>query len=107
MTSTIPPIPTAALPVVEIIRREVPRPMELPEVEDGSLRWPTPYHILGCCPMGLCSHAVVPQPTSPLGFGYEHVALEAVQRFALWWDRLDPSAAQAAVDAVWPQEEKP
>ena len=97
------PIPEAAMPVVEIIRREVPRPRELPDrAFSGVLRFHTKRRVF-CCPMGLCPCAVVPSPTLARTFGYD-IASEAVKAFALWWDDLDPHDPQAAVDAVWPRE---
>ena len=88
------PIPPEAMPVVERIRREVPRPERLPWPDDdndgllrfyGQPRWP----LAGCTPSGLLPEATSPAPCEigPLDF---------------WWDeQTDPVAA---TDALWPTE---
>ncbi len=96
-------IPKAAMPVVEIIRRDVPRPEELPEggYAGKYLRWASHYRIVHRCPMGLCDASNHPTP----GYGSEFAGglctTTAVKAFGRYWDSLtDP---QEAVDAVWPR----
>ena len=93
------PIPEDAMPVVEIIRREVPRPRELPVSRSNVgdlLRFGT------ACPMGLCPKAETPTPAGQDTFGYD-VKLHEIWAFFDWWD--NESDPQAAVDAVWPRED--
>ena len=91
------PIPKAAMPVVEIIRRDVPRPEELPigNTIDAGLRWED----AGKCPMGLHPKSRSFAPWYHEDFADGICSDDAVQQFAGYWDKLtDP---QAAVDAVW------
>ena len=96
-------IPAEAMPVVEILRRDVPKPHGLPSSRLDSGQQ---MHWEGCkCPMGLHPLAESYTPTTPeqsLGFidMDERFRLgEPVDSFLEWWDaQTDP---QAAVDAVW------
>lgn len=102
-------IPVQALPVVRVLRRDVPRPKELPRLARCAaavatkrryiLRfWPPKNHLL-CCPMGL--HPATPHAEPTPGDGFP-ASDEAVEAFAYWWDTQ--TDAQAAVDAVWPPD---
>ena len=93
------PIPKAAMPVVEIIRRDVPRPVKLPapltmnntvglSFDDG-------------CPLGLHRDSENKWPTTGSEFAGGICSTDAVEEFYCWWEsQHDP---QAAVDAVWPK----
>lgn len=94
------PIPEEALPVVEIIRRDVPRPETLPVAQTNScMRW---YRgALLCCPMGLHGTAKLGAPSD--GFHFEgelrNCTSDAIEQLGIWWD--EQTDARAAVDAVW------
>jgi len=98
------PIPVEAMPVVEVIRRDVERPGELPVPRDpeGLLRWDGEEDGSCRCPMGLHPKARNDQPISSWGFigkmGWEQ---GAILKFAYWWDRLEEGEAKEAVTAVW------
>lgn len=98
-------VPTNAMPVVKVLRQDVPRPKGLPMVfsPGRTLRW---WRLGGiginqlatvCCPMGLHpkAEAGVPQCVSefPLAESF------AIRAFYAWWD--EQTDAQAAIDAVW------
>jgi hypothetical protein len=100
------PIPAEAMPVVEIIRREVPRPSVLPVRLKETLRWKinNDYY----CPMGLCPKALRPVPMGPFSFGYDESRSTGsaspflhTDAFMCWWDRLLEKDAAEAVDAIW------
>ena len=90
-------IPKAAMPIVEVLRRDVPKPDELPTYAVGNLRW----NELSCtCPMGLHPQATSPIPIDEMQFPpYPHG--DIMRQFAGWWDNQND--AQAAVNAVWPE----
>ncbi len=104
-------IPNAAMPVVEVIRRDVPRPKDLPAFRGHqTLRWrkavrkrwkKTSYLGLNTsyCPMGLHRKAGNSAPTSRSGFLVDKLTTKEIIAFAVWWDyQTNP---QEAVDAVW------
>ena len=88
------PIPDAALPVVEILRRDVQRPAILPF--GAPLRF---YRFLisgdhgWSCPMGLHPESRGRDEPCAIPFG------EAGEAFSEWWDEQED--AQAATDAAW------
>ena len=83
------PIPQEAMPVVEEIRRLVPRPEFLPALNDANeLRFVGSF-----CPLGLLPNATRRAPWPPKGTPQYF--------FVDWWDSLRAEDAQAAVDAVW------
>lgn len=89
-------MPRTAQKIAEILRRDVPRPTELPRQLGGAggtcLRWDN-----GCCPMGLHPDSNSKTPgyvgDIPGSWGVPPSG------FAFWWD--DQTDEQAAVDAVW------
>jgi len=92
-------IPVEAMPVVEVLRRDVPRPKELPK-SVGWLAWPS------CrwgekCPMGLHPSAKRDYPLSSWGFGGME-SDENVTHFWRWWDSLTEPQAHKAMDLIWP-----
>lgn len=116
-------IPKAALPVVEIIRRDVPRPRALPEALGfgDPLRWrkpitkrwaartwghielrATPRRQMSCCPMGLHKLSKYPTPNKLEELPIEGITDKEIRDFYQFWDaQTDP---QEAVDAVWGPE---
>lgn len=106
------PLPAIALPVVEELRRIVPRPRDLPDFDaahhDGR---PFPDSILcwrndggePCCPMGLHPQAGKAKPCHEDDFMVLDLEIEAAERavvaFREWWDEQRDEAA--AVAAVW------
>jgi hypothetical protein len=107
------PIPAEAMPVVEVLRRDVQKPLKLPRFFRGerSLRWqkrrwyeiilreePTYY-----CPMGLHPDAHYPRPVDARTFTLT-VTDAQVKAFFRWWDNLDEKDAAEAVDAIWPRK---
>ena len=103
------PIPEDAIPVVEILRKDVRRPSELPHIGKGCndmpvLRWKSTDRrtFLGqeCCPMGL--H---PEATDPCPYDDDSAfpaSFDEIEAFADWWDSLELSDASEAMDAIWP-----
>lgn len=94
------PIPPEALPIVETLRRDVPRPAAKPTTNG---RWTTKKGF--CCPMGLhpLSMRSIRTPYDAGGFGVPGHTTRQVQAFADWWDARQQTAhRQQALDAVWP-----
>lgn len=98
------PIPTEAMPVVEVLRRDVPRPDALPTprlIVAGSaatlLRWGGD----NCpeqCPMGLHPLARVATPSNQHHFPPCNDS--EITAFYHWFDcETDP---EAVMDAIWP-----
>lgn len=102
------PIPPEAMPVVLAIRKEVPRPKELPTVrfplaalgsDRTALRWDWKWG--EACPLGLHNKSGERVPTSTVSAPWlSGVAVDGeIFAFIKWWDaQADPAAA---VDAVW------
>ena len=91
-------IPAAAMPVVRILRRDVPRPKRLPTMRiDEVLRFKS-----HCCPMGLHPRATNEEPCFKNHFPCR--SDHAIQEFGFWWDAQ--TDAKAATDAVWPAKRK-
>ena len=101
------PIPKRAMPVIEVLRRDVKRPSEPPTPWHGcDLRWNKKPH--SRCPMGLHPFSRDDVPTEREDFLFVGVHQRHIQAFYLWWDRQTDAAA--AVEAVWPtqpEEKKP
>ena len=101
------PIPAEAMPVVEILRRDVPRPTTLPVPcgVRGRLAWikKRDWH---CCAMGLPRNATSLFPGTANSFGYENEGITDanVEAFADWFD--EQVDAQALLDAIWPTEDE-
>lgn len=96
------PIPDDAMPVVKILRRDVPKPTTLPtsmwQGSIESLRWEEGTR-QPSCPMGLHKDATRPCPICSLDFPASNTAIRAFYR---WFD--SQTDAQATVDAIWPKE---
>lgn len=110
------PIPEAAMPVVEILRRDVKRPTELPAryciARQGNLRWNidwTAEENANYCPMGLHPKSTSSAPVAPIQFAGEELYdrnrpyTSGVSEFATWWDNIDPWDAQEAIYLIWPK----
>ena len=96
------PIPKTAMPIVEVLRRDVPRPKELPKFGLGIshvLRWEKSY-----CPMGLHPHAMSKAPYFHIYDFPAHPKIRAIQTFANWWEKQ--TDARAAVDVIWTLEKR-
>lgn len=100
------PCPTEALPVVEILRRDVPRPTELPRPDEftGKLRWDRPEFFHGCCPLGL--HPKIDY-SDPWAADVEYcldgkITERQAWNFIHWWDGLTAYDSTEAVDFIWP-----
>lgn len=110
------PIPETAYRVLDIIRKEVPKPSDLPrlklEVEYDTddrvtswrylLRWDSAF-----CPMGFHVKACSAAPSCAVGFLRDdswRVTDEQVSAFLTWFD--EQHDAQGAVDAIWGEEAK-
>lgn len=95
------PIPKTAMPIMEVLRRDVPGPKELPQFSSYNrtrfLRWKKCY-----CPMGLHPLALSKVPYFDKMDFPPHPKIRAIQVFANWWD--DQTDARAAVDAIWPRK---
>lgn len=98
-------IPKTAWPVVEEIRKHVPKPAELPTPEENlstGLTWEceSEFGPVRKCPLGLLPYALAVQPNHELDFdSYCPFDLSQAEVFWLWWDvQFD---AEEAVAEVW------
>ena len=97
---TIPPIPAAAMPVVEAIRREVPRPKQLPKPGPRAEHGERAFLRFGAaCPMGLLPGARTPCPSSRDELYWFELTSHSIVAFYHWWDAQ--TDARAAMDLVW------
>jgi len=88
---TITSIPELAMPVVEVLRRDVPPPKELPYIEGGTLG----FGLFHACPRnlhaqqgGIMSEKEVPQASR--------------DAFYRWWDSLSEKDILSACIVIWP-----
>ena len=110
---TLPAFPPEAQPVLDIIRRDVKRPRQLPQYYETYfstvLRWETPDGA-HCCPMGLHPKAETESPILPSEFcGWRDLGLRrAVGFFYNWFDRIEPTKANARAvqNFIWPKDGK-
>jgi hypothetical protein len=107
LTGLTRPIPTEALAVVAILRRDVPRPKTLPtlpivgrENHRTQLAWRDREY--NCCAAGLAPKAMSGFPGGAISFGYanEGITNKHVEAFTMWFD--SQVNAQEVVDAIWP-----
>lgn len=95
-------IPENAMPVVEILRRDVPKPTaRIVGVDD--VFTVKPRFECGKCPLGLHPTAM---SKTPVGGCFEAGPLLTmwVWPFYRWWDGLTLEEARLAVDLIWPTE---
>lgn len=125
------PIPEAAMPVVEILRRDVKRPTELPRryspFEPGNTRWNIDWKhqklSTNCCPMGLHPKSLSAAPSWSVDFANGELGVPryseddaglsrqewscdgdtAVHHFAKWWDLIDEVDVPTALYMIWPR----
>lgn len=103
-------IPIEAMPVVEVLRRDVPRPSVLPAITNMrfgktdhcvGLRFGDTQYGTGKCPMGLHPKSDCHIPYNDSLFAGGECDEIAVQAFMKWWDVQKD--AKTAVDLVWPR----
>lgn len=93
-------IPEAAMPVVEVLRRDVPRPTV------AAFMFPSERFGLDACPMGLHERSTRACPIWAQEFAGGECSDRAVRCFALWWDTVPTGKQQQAMDLIWPQADK-
>lgn len=99
------PLPVEALPVVEILRRDVPRPPVDPQRRGDGFRWPAASG--ECCPIGLHAKAPCGAPDDIQVESFIDVEFAAAAAFINWWDGLKTlEDARQAVDLIWPRAEE-
>ncbi len=106
-------IPKIAWPVVEEIRRLVPKPDELPTPESPGKGAPKPClgwgwsdgpNICFYCPLGLLPYALGDRPTMDCQYQFDArpFYLTEAEVFWRWWD--DQRDPEKAVAEVWEKE---
>jgi hypothetical protein len=113
---TLKKIPKMAMPIVEILRRDVKKPKRLPVsiyyirscAAQKILRWETPreQNKKICCPMGLHSESCSEIPYSVSEFLPHELTIKKrhIKSFADWWDNVHQDNAQEAIDMIWPDK---
>jgi hypothetical protein len=109
-------LPKEIMPIVDMLRREVPAPTGSLSVsrdlrEDPCPRWGTERGF--CCPLGLHKHAMVPCPYDSGQFlparpevglsGSENLKEEDIKAFADYWDSLPLDKAEKVAREIWPE----
>lgn len=94
------PIPPNAMPVVEILRRDVRRPgvPKSSSIAGICLRWTRKRWKGHCCAMGLHPEAKGPNPWDARAFPATRSAIRA---FYKWFD--GQTDGEAVRDAIWPR----
>jgi len=103
--------------VIKVLRREVPKPSELPnsiwpeqkEEYRRLLRWQVPSDPLndgygGTGPLGLHKKSWLPLPTRSEEFAGGVCSTRQIVSFLSWWDSINQTQRQAGVDAIWDEE---
>jgi hypothetical protein len=109
------PLPKAAMPVVKVLRRDVPRPKTLPFVTypvathscprwDRRVAFCNVYIKEKVCPMGLCSTSKSGTPYVGATFADGVCSDTSVKSFYHWWDALREKDLPKAMDAIWPKK---
>lgn len=96
-------IPEEAMPVVKILRRDVPRPKTMPRREG---RWNPELRWHGRCPIGIHPAAKSKEPGSIWAWPVPGVTDRNILAFVDWWDQLKSHQARAAVDLIWPPKRR-
>lgn len=97
------PIPPSARRIIEAIRKEVPRPKELPQSsdrDDSCLRWGE------ACILGLLPGAEHPTPWFEGHLPGRKFLRSEISDLITWWDSLGESDAKRACDAIWPKKRR-
>ncbi|MCH8137010.1 MAG: hypothetical protein IIB77_13620, partial [Proteobacteria bacterium] len=102
------PIPPGAMPVVEILRRNVDKPTTLPRLWNkwGSvILWARQRNrnVWMSDPMGLHKLSSTPTPYSGKDFAGGLCSTAEVRAFADWWDDVLAQDAQQAINDIWPK----
>ena len=107
-------IPKEAMPVVDVLRRDVEKPRKDTIDASGGFGcgWFSSFTRGGlplgfrCCPMGLHDRSCSRTPDCPEDFANGEVESPVpIMYFANWWDRLSLEHAKQAVDLIWPEAE--
>jgi len=107
-------LPEAILPIVDMLRREVPAPNGALSVSRDPFepcpRWDT--RAGRCCPLGLHKNAMTQCPYAPNDFlparpevglsGAETLKDEDITAFADYWDCLPLDKAEKVAREIWP-----
>lgn len=101
----LPPFPRQALQVLRIIRGEVRKPMDPPEMKRcGYLAWIIVYYEgqVGCdiyfgprCPVGLYHQIDDIRPLK------DRCKVASIDCWLAWWEKIKEPDAQAALDFIW------
>lgn len=108
------PCPPEALPIIEIIRREVPRPGRPNLLCYESLRWfasesrsDTVKSLNDdCCLLGLRKDAKDGSPINRYLAGLSSQLRESFSSFVNWFDSLREPDIDEMMDFVWPVEQE-
>jgi hypothetical protein len=95
-------IPKKAMPVVEILRRDVARPKAPILLAPTYLGWKRKKGF--CCPMGLHRKSYHPWPRCDRLVGsepFKGAGIIALRAFASWFDGIYSGDADKVVDAIW------
>lgn len=102
-------IPQQAMAVVEILRRDVPKPTESLFMDEFTVNGQDcmRFYPSSRCPMGLHPNAIPTCPVTSIGFCQSHEVTDGeVKSFYQWWDSLTLEQATQAVDLIWTEEQK-
>lgn len=103
-------IPDEAMPVVEILRRDVPRPTAQIVMGGFGIDGAVPRFECGKCPMGLHPTATQPAPMAIRDFQdgpLKMLGSESISDFWEWWEGLMLGEARQVVDLIWPEGTQP
>lgn len=106
--------PEAALPVVEKLRAEVPRPEYDRLYPSISGKTCTRFAVVvedqechdWCCPIGLLPYCRERRLTAPSPEVHQFPGLSyaAASAFIEWWDYLPEEQIEEAMDFIWPEK---
>ena len=91
--------------LIDIIRKQVPRPSHSPVFANGShgLRFHSEViHNKGLfCPLGLLPNALYPAPLTAKECGLHNTYSPEIRKFIDWWDKLTIKDSEKAMDYIW------
>lgn len=96
-------IPKSAMPVVEILRRDVKRPSDFALVHNNNYRVRIRVKCSTRCPMGMHPKSEHGEPSIGELFAGGVLPDRHVLAFATWWDGLTIAEASQAIDLIWPK----